>query len=375
MKILVLFTYKNSLSTWKSSGIVNRELSYYNYLSENNSDKYTFLTFGDNSEHQYLKNYQNLSVIPIYEYIKKSDRNFKLFLRTLKLPFLIKEELKDISLIKTNQLNGSWIAILLKLITKKPLLIRTGYDAFIFSIKDKKSLFKKILYYLLTQVSLIFSDLYTVTSKDDFEFIKKKYVFNKTKLKIRPNWVVVNQNMKYENRDNLRIITVGRLVKQKNYSYLIKEFSNSNHTIDIVGDGPEKIKLENLAKTLNTKINFLGSLPHNDLMNILSSTKYFISTSLFEGNSKVLLEALASGCLVFATDIENNSEIIKHEQTGILFKLKEGDLVNSFEKYSNDDNSKDIPKNAVLHISKNYSLSVVSNKEYSDYIWLLGHGD
>ena len=45
------------------------------------------------------------------------------------------------------------------------------------------------------------------------------------------------------------------------------------------------------------------------------------------------------------------------------------------EKYSNDDNSKDIPKNAVSHISKNYSLSVVSDKEYSDYIWLLGHRD
>ena len=204
MKILVLFTYKNSLGTWKNSGIINRELSYYKNLSEKNGIEFIFLTFGDDTENQYLKNYQNLSVIPIYEYIKKSDRNFKLFLRTLKLPFLIKEELKDISLIKTNQLNGSWIAILLKLITKKPLLIRTGYDAFIFSIKDKKSLFKKILYYLLTQVSLIFSDLYTVTSKDDFEFIKKKYFFNKTKLKIRPNWVVVNQNMKYENRDNLR---------------------------------------------------------------------------------------------------------------------------------------------------------------------------
>ena len=371
MKILVLFTYKNSLSTWKSSGIINRELSYYKNLSENNSIEYTFLTFGDNSEHQYLKSYQNFSVIPIYEYIKKSDNSFKLFLRTLKLPFLIKEQLKDISLIKTNQLNGSWIAILLNLITKKPLLIRTGYDAFIFSIKDKKSFFKKVLYYLLTQISLIFSDLYTVTSKDDYEFIKKKYLFNKSKIKVRPNWVDINQNMKYENRDNLRIITVGRLVMQKNYNYLIKEFSNSNHTIDIVGDGPEKIKLENLAKTLNTKVNFLGNLPHKDLMNILSSTKYFISTSLYEGNSKVLLEALASGCLVFATDIKNNSEIITHEQTGILFKLKEGELVNSFNKYSKSDDSKDISGNAILHISKNYSLSMVSSREYSDYIWLL----
>ena len=42
---------------------------------------------------------------------------------------------------------------------------------------------------------------------------------------------------------------------------------------------------------------------------------------------------------------------------------------------NHDDNSKDIPENAVLHISKNYSLSVVSDKEYSDYIWLLGHRD
>ena len=179
MKILVLFTYKNSLDTWKSSGIINRELSYYKNLSEKNGIEYIFLTFGDDTEYQYLKDYQNLSVIPIYKFIRKSDNNFKLFFRTLKLPFLVKDQLKEISIIKTNQLNGSWIAILLKLIIKKPLLIRTGYDAFIFSIKDKKSILKRFFYYILTQISLIFSDLYTVTSKDDFEFIVKNYLFNK----------------------------------------------------------------------------------------------------------------------------------------------------------------------------------------------------
>ena len=64
-----------------------------------------------------------------------------------------------------------------------------------------------------------------------------------------------------------------------------------------------------------------------------------------------------------------------HEQTGILFKLKEGELVNSFDKYSKDPNSRGISENAALHISKNYSLSIVSDKEYSDYILLLGHRD
>ena len=371
MKILVLFTYKNSLGTWKDSGIINRELSYYKNLSEKNGIEFIFLTFGDDTENQYLKNYQNLSVIPIYEYIEKSDNNFKLFFRTLKLPLLVKDQLKEISIIKTNQLNGSWIAILLKLIIKKPLLIRTGYDAFIFSIKDKKSILKRFLFYVLTQISLIFSDLYTVTSKDDFQFIVKNYLFNKSKIKIRPNWVDVNPNMKFVNRDNLRIITVGRLVKQKNYEFLIKEFADSNYTIDIVGDGPEKTELENMAKTLNSNINFLGNLPHYELMNILSSTKYFISTSLYEGNSKVLLEALASGCLVFATDIKNNSEIITHEKTGILFNLTEGELISSFNKYIKDKTIRVISENATSHISKNYSLSKVSDNEFSDYIWLL----
>ena len=375
MKILVLFTYKNSLETWKNSGIIDRELSYYKNLSEKYNVKYTFLTFGDNDEHKYLSNYLNLSVIPIYEHIKKSDKSYKLFLRTLKIPFLIKDQLKDISLIKTNQLNGSWIAILIKLIIKKPLLIRTGYDAFIFSIKDKKSVLKKVLYYLLTQTALIFSNLYTVTSKDDYEFIKNKYLFKKSNIKIRPNWVATNTNMNFENKDNLRIVTVGRLVAQKNYGFLIKEFSNTDYMIDIIGDGPDKTKLEHAAKTLNSNINFHGNLPHHELMDILGDTKYFISTSLYEGNSKVLLEALASGCLVFAADISNNSEIITHEQTGILFELKDGELINSFNKYSNDAISRKISKNAFTHISKNYSLSKVSGKEYSDYIGILGQRD
>ena len=96
---------------------------------------------------------------------------------------------------------------------------------------------------------------------------------------------------------------------------------------------------------------------------------------MYEGNSKVLLEALASGCLVFAADIKNNSEIITHEQTGILFKLKEAELINSFNKYSNDEICRKISENAVMHVSKNYSLSKISDNEYSDYIGILGQRD
>ena len=74
-------------------------------------------------------------------------------------------------MIKTNQLMGSWIAIMLKLIFAKPLIVRTGYDLFRL-IYEKKSLIKKIFYYILTQFSILFSDLYLVTSRTDKDFLK-----------------------------------------------------------------------------------------------------------------------------------------------------------------------------------------------------------
>ena len=58
---------------------------------------------------------------------------------------------------------GSWIAIILKFIIKKPLIVRTGYDLLEFSIKENKSLLK-ITYYLLTYFSLFFCDKYFVSS-------------------------------------------------------------------------------------------------------------------------------------------------------------------------------------------------------------------
>ena len=72
-----------------------------------------------------------------------------------------------------------WIMgrIILKILTKKPLYIKTGFDQFIFSIKEKKSFFKRILFYLLTQLGLMNSNLYTVASKHDVSFINKYYYF------------------------------------------------------------------------------------------------------------------------------------------------------------------------------------------------------
>ena len=369
MNILLTFTFNYSLKTWEEAGILERELNYYKKLSEKHSIKFIFLTYGDKSEKKYLNDYANIEVIPIYDFIKPVNNKYLLFLKTFFIPFLIRKKVSNISIIKTNQLSGSWLAILLKLQTNKPLFVRTGYDPFIFSIKEKKSFIKRILFYLLTQLSLLVSNFYTVSSTDDYKFIIKNYIFKKSKLHVRHNWVKENNNIEFSKRNKTKIISVGRLVSQKNYQYLINEFSNSQYAIDIVGTGPENKKLIKQANKSNTEVNFLGNLNNENLLKLLNEYKYFISTSLFEGNPKATLEAMSSGCIVFAVDIPNNSEIIKHEENGILYQTKEGGLLNIFEQVlNNDELSNKLSENAIKASKSNFSMDKMIETEYQDLL-------
>ena len=114
--------------------------------------------------------------------------NFSYF-TTLLFVYRNKEKLRNYDLIKHNQLNGSWLAIFLKKIIKKPFLLRTGYDTYKFSIDEKKSFFKKTFYRLLTNLSLYYADSYSVTSNADLIFSQKYFIQPKL-INVRPNRLI-----------------------------------------------------------------------------------------------------------------------------------------------------------------------------------------
>ena len=112
-----------------------------------------------NSDNQIIKNINFIEVIPIYEYIKRNHSKFFRYMNSFKIPFILKNKINNFDVIKQNQLLGSWVAILFKFISKKPLMTRTGYDMYSFSVYEKKKTYIKFLYKLLTQFTLIFSDM------------------------------------------------------------------------------------------------------------------------------------------------------------------------------------------------------------------------
>jgi len=233
--------------------------------------------------------------------------------------------------------------------------------------KDKKPKIFVFLAYLLTQMSILFGDIYLVTSQQDYNYIKKNYFGTSKKLEIRPNWVVRQKRTDLDGRFDNRILLVGRLEKQKNYPIIIKSFSGSEYTLDIVGSGSELEKLKILSRENNVKVNFLGNLENDKLIKLYSQYLFFIIGSRFEGNSKVILEAMSAGCVVLVSNIPNNKEIIEDKEDGYLFELGSSlpELISLIKSEKN--NLETVSINATNKIKNVYSLSSMVSKELATY--------
>ena len=369
MNVALFFTYGVSLKQWLDSGLLEREIEIYKRISSDSNIKFTFITYGEEDDKYILNNLKNIQVFPLGSYFKSKNK-FYYFVKSFLVPLKIKHKLKNIDLLKTNQLMGSWIPIILKLLIKKPLIIRTGYDILEFSIKENKSLLKKLSYYLLTYFSLFFCDKYFVSSNSDLQNIKNRFKFiNKSKLVLRQNWVNIEKPKKsFLNRSKNKILSIGRLEKQKNYINLVQALKNSSLELDIVGDGSLKEEILNKAIECNVNINFLGLFQHKDLLKLTENYKYFILYSKYEGHPKSLIEAMSKGCIPFVLKNDNVEEIIEHKVNGIILNSENDSIIEYIDYLINhEDEAIDISNNSLNLVKSKFSLEKSAAIEEQDY--------
>jgi glycosyltransferase involved in cell wall biosynthesis len=109
------------------------------------------------------------------------------------------------------------------------------------------------------------------------------------------------------------LVFVGRLSPEKNISQLIKILNtiNINFKLIIVGDGPERSKIENLIDKLgmDNKISLVGRKNHEDTLTIMKASDSIILASKKEVYPTVVLEALALGKPVISTRVGGVSEM------------------------------------------------------------------
>ncbi len=136
-------------------------------------------------------------------------------------------------------------------------------------------------------------------------------------------------------KDSLWIGAIGELHRNKGYEYLIPAYANLEISptapLVIVGEGEERLPLENLARTVlarketnkdySEKIIFLGNIP--DASKYLKAFDIFTLTSIKEGLPYVLLEAGLAGLPIVASEIGGIPEIISNNVSGILTRPRD----------------------------------------------------
>jgi len=130
--------------------------------------------------------------------------------------------------------------------------------------------------------------------------------------------------VKSEDRQTLKLVSVGSLIRRKGHAHVIETLASlpadSGVTLTIIGEGQDHMGLQNLITKLglDSRVTLAGDVAPGLIPDILLEHDAFILCSYSEGRSNAILEAMASGIPVIATDIPGTNELIRNNHNGIL---------------------------------------------------------
>ena len=168
--------------------------------------------------------------------------------------------------------------------------------------------------------------------------------------------------------------SISRLSKEKDLATILKAYKlvlekRENIKLLIVGDGPEKASLvrDCFDLKVNSSIIFTGY--RDDIPDLLNILDLFVMTSITEGISITLLEAMAAKKPVIATEVGGNTEIIEDRHSGFLVKPKDVvSIANKSISLINDPKERArISLNARRQVIEKFSLERMVEKYESLY--------
>ncbi len=260
----------------------------------------------------------------IAEELRRSGYNVKILNRMQKRGFdfgaitalyrLLKKE--DIHILRTHQYHANLYGRIAGVLAGVPVIVPSFHSRYESPLKPK--LHRRYLNSLLS----LFSDTLVAVSPAVLSDITRYDWVNSGKIKVIFNGVKIDdfnlEISKYESRKKLNmpvnnyiIGTVGRIKEEKGHKFFIEAASKLNNVcVAIAGDGPLINELKDVSNSSGVRCIFMGMMAPEKIPLFLRSLDIFCFPSLWEGFPSALIEAIAAGLPVVASDIPSNREVL-----------------------------------------------------------------
>ena len=311
-KTLLIFS-----PTIEDGGVEKNLYNISNYISEKQIKIYLLTANKDK-----LKNFNKK-----IKFLSPHDNKWNKSSRLIKTLICIYLFFKKFRGIKKNiiilSFNSNIFAVILAKFLQCIVIIRSNTSPYAYTSNYLK---KKIF-----QVIFSFSDKIIVNSNEFKKQFKSIFKINSSCI-YNPienlEYIKKQANQKIDfnffNKNSLNLISIGRLVKQKNHILILKAIKNLPQYIDykllIIGDGEEKENLFNFIK--KNKLRNVKILPfQKNPYPYLKKSDLFILSSLYEGLPNVLLEAMSLKKFIISSNCPTGPrEILQNGKLGELFR-------------------------------------------------------
>ena len=242
---------------------------------------------------------------------------------------------KHIQVIQSHMGPANQLAVVVGKLSGIPVLPTVHTPA---AFADKRSRWDMRVYFKKAVNHFVYraADRVLVVSQEIKEIIQQRFGLKDDKLLLLKNGIVCDdctsessgfQKEFPNSADKLKLVSAGRLVPLKSFDILLQAIAVvinqglNDLLLLIAGEGEERIRLERLIQELRLEdcVRLLG-LRH-DVMALMKASDIFVMPSRYEGVSLAMIEAMACGLPIIASDARGLKDCITDEQNGLLFPV------------------------------------------------------
>lgn len=328
--LTLVFTAGVSLRTWRDTGLLSREWALYRELLTHYGS-IALVTYGGPDDPEILKAALDPGAASRVRVIC-NDQRLAPGAYAQSIPARVCESLAGCRsvVLKTNQMAGGDAAISIANALRGAghsvgFIARGGYlwTRFVAYERGPQSA-EALAAATKERVLCQAADAVVGTTSDMVEDLAWRYGLDPQRCVVVPNYVLIDTPVRSpEEREPATLLYAGQLSSRKRVDILIRaaaavrDEARVQARLEVIGDGPERAALENLAAQLSAPVTFRSRVPHEELLERMGRCTIYLQASELEGHPKTVLEAMGSGATVLVAKSPGLGEVVTHGMNGL----------------------------------------------------------